>query len=197
LAFGNTYKASNIYWPVVLRITRPYYVRSSSRTLYNSSLSRLYGKHIMSDLKLRLANAVKDAMRAKASERLGTLRFLQAAIKQREIDERKDLNDADVVAIIEKQVKQRRESIAAFEQAGRTETAAQETAEMAVLKEFLPQAASEADIAAAIDAAVAEVHAQGVTGAPAMGKVMAILKQALAGRAEMSALSARVKAKLS
>ena len=151
----------------------------------------------MSDLKLRLANAVKDAMRAKASERLGTLRFLQAAIKQREIDERKDLNDADVVAIIEKQIKQRRESIAAFEQAGRTETAAQETAEMAVLKEFLPQAASEADIAAAIDAAAAEVHAQGVTGAPAMGKVMAILKQALAGRAEMSALSARVKAKLS
>ena len=150
----------------------------------------------MSDLKLRLANAVKDAMRAKASERLGTLRFLQAAIKQREIDERKDLNDADVVAIIEKQIKQRRESIAAFEQAGRTETAAQETAEMAVLKEFLPQAASEADIAAAIDAAVAEVQAQGVTGAPAMGKVMAILKQALAGRAEMSALSARVKAKL-
>jgi uncharacterized protein YqeY len=151
----------------------------------------------MSDLKLRLANAVKDAMRAKASERLGTLRFLQAAIKQREIDERKDLNDADVVAIIEKQIKQRRESIAAFEQAGRTETAAQETAEMAVLKEFLPQAASEADIAAAIDAAVAEVQAQGVTGAPAMGKVMAILKQALAGRAEMSALSARVKAKIS
>jgi uncharacterized protein YqeY len=151
----------------------------------------------MSDLKLRLANAVKDAMRAKASERLGTLRFLQAAIKQREIDERKDLNDADVVAIIEKQVKQRRESIAAFEQAGRTETAAQETAEMAVLKEFLPQAASEADIAAAIDAALAEVNAQGVTGAPAMGKVMAILKQALAGRAEMSALSARVKATLS
>lgn len=151
----------------------------------------------MSDLKLRLANAVKDAMRAKASERLSTLRFLQAAIKQREVDERKELSDAEVVAIIEKQVKQRRESIAAFEQAGRTETAAQETAEMAVLKEFLPQAASEADIAAAIDAALAEVRAQGVTGAPAMGKVMAILKQALAGRADMSALSAQVKAKLS
>jgi uncharacterized protein YqeY len=151
----------------------------------------------MSDLKLRLANAVKDAMRAKASERLSTLRFLQAAIKQREVDERKELGDAEVVAIIEKQVKQRRESIAAFEQAGRTETAAKETAEMAVLKEFLPQAASEADIAAAIDAALAEVQAQGVTGAPAMGKVMAILKQALAGRADMSALSAQVKAKLS
>lgn len=151
----------------------------------------------MSDLKLRLANAVKDAMRAKASERLSTLRFLQAAIKQREIDERKELSDAEVVAIIEKQVKQRKESIAAFEQAGRTETAAQETAEMAVLKEFLPQAASDADIAAAIDAALVEVQAQGVTGAPAMGKVMAILKQALAGRADMSALSAQVKAKLS
>jgi hypothetical protein len=150
----------------------------------------------MSDLKLRLANSVKDAMRAKASERLSTLRFLQAAIKQREVDERKELSDAEVVAIIEKQVKQRKESIAAFEQAGRTETAAQETAEMAVLKEFLPQAASEADVAAAIDAALAEVQAQGVTGAPAMGKVMAILKQALAGRADMSALSALVKAKL-
>jgi uncharacterized protein YqeY len=135
-------------------------------------------------------------MRAKASERLSTLRFLQAAIKQREVDERKELSDAEVVAIIEKQVKQRKESIAAFEQAGRTETAAQETAEMAVLKEFLPQAASEADVAAAIDAALAEVQAQGVTGAPAMGKVMAILKQALAGRADMSALSALVKAKL-
>jgi uncharacterized protein YqeY len=150
----------------------------------------------MSDLKLRLANSVKDAMRAKASERLSTLRFLQAAIKQREVDERKELSDAEVVAIIEKQVKQRKESIAAFEQAGRTETAAQETAEMAVIKEFLPQAASEADVAAAIDAALAEVQAQGVTGAPAMGKVMAILKQALAGRADMSALSALVKAKL-
>lgn len=150
----------------------------------------------MSDLKVRIADAVKDAMRAKAAERLGTLRFLQAAIKQREIDERKDLSDAEVTAIIEKQIKQRRESIAAFEQAGRVETAAKETAELAILKEFLPQGASDAEIAIAIDAALAEVTAQGVTGAPAMGKVMAILKQALAGRAEMSALSAQVKAKL-
>lgn len=151
----------------------------------------------MSDLKVRIADAVKDAMRAKAAERLGTLRFLQAAIKQREIDERKDLSDAEVTAIIEKQIKQRRESIAAFEQAGRVETAAQETAELVILKEFLPQGATDAEIAAAIDAALAEVAAQGITGAPAMGKVMAILKQALAGRAEMSALSAQVKAKLS
>lgn len=150
----------------------------------------------MSDLKVRIAEAVKDAMRSKASERLGTLRFLQAAIKQREVDERKDLTDAEVTAIIEKQIKQRRESIAAFEQAGRIETAAQETAELAILKEYLPQAASDAEVAAAIDAAIAEVSAQGITGAPAMGKIMAILKQSLAGRAEMSALSAQVKAKL-
>jgi uncharacterized protein YqeY len=119
-----------------------------------------------------------------------------AAIKQKEVDERKDLTDADIVAIIEKQVKQRRESIAAYEQAGRTETAAQETTEMAVLKEFLPQAASDEEVTAAIDAAFATVQAQGITGAPAMGKVMAILKPALAGRADMSALSAKVKARL-
>ncbi|HBI83606.1 GatB/YqeY domain-containing protein [Orrella sp. NBD-18] len=150
----------------------------------------------MSDLKTRISDSVKDAMRAKATDRLGTLRFLQAAIKQKEVDERRELTDADVTSIIEKQVKQRRESIAAFEQAGRTETAAQETAELAVLKEFLPQAATDAEISAAIDAAMAEVSAQGVTGAPAMGKIMAILKQNLAGKADMSSLSAKVKAKL-
>lgn len=151
----------------------------------------------MSELKIRISEAVKDAMRAKASDRLGTLRFLQAAIKQREVDERKELSDAEVTAIIEKQIKQRRESIAAFEQAGRVETAAQETAEMVILKEFLPQAASPAEVATAIDAALAEVAAQGISGAPAMGKVMALLKQSLAGRADMSTLSAQVKAKLS
>ena len=150
----------------------------------------------MSSLKIRLTDEVKQAMRDKASERLGTLRLLMAAIKQKEVDERKELNDADIVAIIEKQVKQRRESIAAYEQAGRTETAAQETAEMAVLKEFLPQAASDEEVTAAIDAAFTTVQAQGITGAPAMGKVMAILKPALAGRADMSALSAKVKARL-
>ena len=150
----------------------------------------------MSALKTRLTDEVKQAMRDKASERLGTLRLLMAAIKQKEVDERKDLTDVDIVAIIEKQVKQRRDSIAAYEQAGRTETAAQETAEMAVLKEFLPQAASDEEVAAAIDAALATVQAQGITGAPAMGKVMAILKPALAGRADMSALSAKVKARL-
>ena len=93
-------------------------------------------------LKTRLSDSVKEAMRAKASERLTTLRFLLAAVKQKEVDERRDLNDAEITAIIEKQVKQRRESIAAFEQAGRTETAEQEKAELAVLQEFLPQAAT-------------------------------------------------------
>ena len=120
-------------------------------------------------LKTRLSDAVKDAMRAKASERLATLRFLLAAVKQKEVDERRDLTDAEITAIIEKQVKQRRESIAAFEQAGRTETAEQEKAELVVLQEFLPQAATPEEVAAAIDAALAEVAAQGVTGAPAMG----------------------------
>jgi uncharacterized protein YqeY len=151
----------------------------------------------MSELKIRISDSVKDAMRAKAADRLGTLRFLQAAIKQREVDERKELSDAEVTAIIEKQIKQRRESIAAFEQAGRVETAAQETAEMVILKEFLPQAATPDEVATAMDAALAEVAAQGVTGAPATGKVMALLKQSLAGRADMSTLSAQVKAKLS
>ncbi|MCI2808758.1 GatB/YqeY domain-containing protein [Eoetvoesia caeni] len=147
-------------------------------------------------LKPRLADAVKTAMRAKDSARLGTLRFLQAAVKQKEVDERRELDDAEVTSIIEKQVKQRRESIAAFEQAGRTETAQHEKDELLVLQEFLPQQADPAEIDAAIQAAVAEVTAQGVTGAPAMGKVMALLKTSLAGRADMSAISAQVKARL-
>ncbi len=147
-------------------------------------------------LKPKLADAVKSAMRAKDSARLGTLRFLQAAVKQKEVDERRELDDTAILAIIEKQVKQRRESIAAFEQAGRNETADQEKAELAVLQEFLPQAASAEELDAAIAAAIEEVNAQGVTGAPAMGKVMALIKSRLAGRADMSAVSAQVKSRL-
>lgn len=149
-----------------------------------------------STLKTRLTDAIKDAMRARDMPRLTTLRFLVAAVKQKEVDERKDLTDADVTAIIEKQVKQRRESIAAFEQAGRLETAAQETAELEVLREFLPQAASPEEIAAAVDAAIAEITAQGLSGGAAMGKIMAILKPALAGKAEMTDVSQQVKQKL-
>lgn len=149
-----------------------------------------------SPLKTRLSEAVKDAMRARDSARLGTLRLIQAAIKQKEVDERKELTDADVTAILEKQVKQRRESIAAYEQAGRTETAEQEKAEITVLQEFLPQAAEPAEIDAAITAALEEVQAQGASGPAMMGKVMAILKARLAGRADMAAVSAQVKARI-
>lgn len=147
-------------------------------------------------LKSRLTDSVKDAMRAKDSARLSTLRFLLAAVKQKEVDERREPSDADITAIIEKQVKQRRESIAAFEQAGRTETAAAEKAELSVLQEFLPRQATEEEIQAAVEAAVAQATAQGASGAPAMGKVMAQLKTALAGRADMAKVSARVKALL-
>lgn len=147
-------------------------------------------------LKTQLADAVKAAMRAKETARLGTLRFLQAAVKQKEVDERRELTDAEITAIIEKQVKQRRESIAAFEQAGRTETAEQEKAELAVLQEFLPQAASAEEVNTAIENALAAVQAEGVTGPAAMGKAMAILKPALAGRADMSEVSKAVKARL-
>lgn len=149
-----------------------------------------------STLKTRLSDEMKQAMRAKDAPRLGTLRFVLAAIKQKEVDERRDLSDDDIVAILEKQVKQRRESIAAYEQAGRSETADQEKAEITVLQEFLPAAADQAEIQAVIDAAVAEVADQGVTGAPAMGKAMAIIKPKLAGRAEMSEVSKLLSAKL-
>lgn len=147
-------------------------------------------------LSQQLTDAVKAAMRAKDTARLGTLRFLQAAIKQKEVDERRELTDTDITAIIEKQVKQRRESIAAFENAGRAETAAQEKAELEVLQEFLPRQATAEELDAAIAKALADVAAQGVTGAAAMGKVMGILKTELAGRADMSALSALVKQRL-
>lgn len=149
------------------------------------------------ELAASISDAVKTAMRAKDSARLTTLRFLQAAIKQKEVDERRTLDDAEILAIIEKQVKQRRESIAAFQQAGRTESAQQEQAELDILQTFLPAQASQAEIDAAIQTAMDQVVAQGVSGPAAMGKVMALVKAALAGKADMSAVSARVKAKLS
>ncbi|MBK1782444.1 GatB/YqeY domain-containing protein [Advenella sp. WQ 585] len=151
----------------------------------------------MSDsLNQTISDEIKKAMRAKQSERLGTLRFLQAAIKQKEVDERTELSNDDILAIIEKQIKQRKESIAAYEKAGRTETAEAEKAEMQVLAEFLPEQASPEEMIAVITAAIEEVAAQGVSGAPAMGKAMAIIKQKLAGRADMSELSKQLKARL-
>ena len=147
-------------------------------------------------LKQTLSDAVKEAMRAKQTERLTTLRFLQAAIKQREVDERVELDDKDILAIIEKQIKQRKESIAAFEQAGRAVSAAAETAELAILSEFLPEQASDEEIAAEVQAALADLDAQGISGPPAMGKAMAILKEKLTGRADMGKISQLLKAKL-
>lgn len=147
-------------------------------------------------LKIELADAIKSAMRARDSLRLNTLRLVQAAIKQKEIDGRCELDDTEVQAIFEKQVKQRRESILAFQQADRTESAEQEHAEMLILQEFLPQPLSQQEVDTAIVAAIADAESQGLTGAPAMGKVMAALKSSLAGRADMTAVSGQVKAKL-
>lgn len=148
-------------------------------------------------LKEAITEAVKSAMRAKESERLTTLRFLQAAIKQKEVDERIECDDAQVTAIIEKQIKQRRESISAYDKAGRVDTANQERAEIVVLQSFLPEAASDEEITAVITQAMTEVSAQGVQGPAAMGKIMAIVKAKLAGRAEMGAVSQRVKSMFS
>lgn len=144
----------------------------------------------------RITEAVKSAMRAHDSTRLGTLRLLQAAIKQKAVDERIEPDDAAILAIIEKQAKQRRESITAYEAAKRPEHVAQEQAELDILKEFLPQAAGTEEIAQAVEAAVQAAQAKGLQGGAAMGAIMGQLKSALAGRADMAAVSAQVKKRL-
>jgi uncharacterized protein YqeY len=144
-------------------------------------------------LKVRITEDMKNAMRAKETTRLSTIRMLLAAIKQREVDERIELTDADVVAIIERMIKQRRESITAFESGSRPELAAAERAEIALLQGYMPQPLSEAEIDALIAAAVADA---GASAMAAMGRVMAVLKPQLAGRADMARVSAKVKARL-
>ena len=144
-------------------------------------------------LKERIQEDMKAAMRAKDQARLSAVRLLLAAMKQKEVDERIELADADVLGIIEKMVKQRRESIAQYEKASRQDLADQEKFEIGVLQAYLPQQMGEAEIAQAIAAAVAESGASGVKD---MGKVMALLKPRLAGRADMGRVSALVKAKL-
>ena len=144
-------------------------------------------------LKSRITEDMKVAMRAHEAERLGTIRMLLAALKQREVDERIEVTDADVLAVIEKMVKQRKDSIAQFEAGKRPDLAAKERAEIDVLHAYMPAQASDAEIDAEIAAALA---ASGASGIAAMGKVMAVLKPKLAGRADMGAVSARVKAKL-
>ncbi|HTI16898.1 MAG TPA: GatB/YqeY domain-containing protein [Trinickia sp.] len=144
-------------------------------------------------LKDRINDDMKAAMRARETGRLAAVRLLLAAIKQREVDERTTLDDAAVIAIIDKMIKQRKDSISQFEAAGRTDLASQESAEMAVLATYMPAQLSEAEIAAEVEAAVAQT---GATGPADMGKLMAVLKGKLAGRADMTAVSALVKAAL-
>ena len=137
---------------------------------------------------------MKTAMRAKDAPRLSTIRLILSAIKQREVDERKELADADVVAVIEKMIKQRRESIAQYEQASRKDLADVEKFELQLLSGYLPQQMSDAEIAQAVDAAVGEAKPTGIKD---MGKVMALLKPRLAGKADMGKVSNLVKTKLS
>ena len=144
-------------------------------------------------LKQTITDDMKDAMRARDAARLSTIRLLLAAIKQREVDERKDMSDADVLAIIDKMIKQRKDSIAQFEAGNRKDLADAERAEVTVLSGYQPAALTDAEIDAAITAAIARAGASGPAG---MGKVMAELKPQLAGRADMAAVSARTKAKL-
>ena len=144
-------------------------------------------------LKDKITEDMKTAMRARETARLGTVRLLLAAMKQKEVDERVELADADILSIIEKMVKQRRESIAQFEKAGRTELAEAEKAEIVVLSGYLPQQMTEAEVAAAVAAAIQE---SGAAGPKDMGKVMGLLKSRLAGRTDMGRLSGLVKAKL-
>ena len=145
-------------------------------------------------LKDRITEDMKSAMRAKQSDRLSAIRLLLAAIKQKEVDERVTVDDTAVLGIIEKLVKQRNDSIEQFEKAGRTDLAAKERDELQLLRGYLPQQMSDAELSAAIDAAIAE---SGATGPQAMGKTMALLKPRIAGRADMGRASSLVKQRLS
>jgi len=144
-------------------------------------------------LKDRLTEDMKTAMRAADKERLGTVRLALAAIKQREVDERVSLDDAQILGVIEKMIKQRREAIAQFHTGGRADLVAKETAEIAVLQQYLPAQMSEAEIDALIAAAIQSTGAASVKD---MGKVMAVVKAKAQGRTDMGALSARIKQKL-
>jgi len=145
-------------------------------------------------LKDQITEDMKTAMRAKDSERLGTIRLLLAALKQKEVDERVVLDDAAVVAIVDKLVKQRKDSVTAFTQGGRTDLADKEAAEIKVLEVYLPQRMSADEVAVEVKAIVAEL---GATGPGDMGKVMGVVKTRLAGKADMGQVSAAVKAALS
>ena len=144
-------------------------------------------------LKETLSEDMKSAMRAKDSEKLATIRLINAAIKQREVDERIELGDDQVLSVIEKMIKQRKDSITQFEAGGRQDLADKEKSEITVLAAYMPAQMSEAEVQAEVAAAVTQA---GASGPQDMGKVMAVLKPKLAGRADMTAVSALVKAAL-
>ena len=145
-------------------------------------------------LKQQLTDDMKTAMKAGEKHRLGVIRLINAAIKQREVDERIELDDAAVLAVLEKMVKQRKDSVSQIEAANREDLAAIERAEMVVIERYLPEKMGEAEVLAAIDAAIAET---GATGPADMGKLMGVLKPKLAGQADMGQVSALVKQRLS
>lgn len=147
----------------------------------------------MSTLKAQLNAAMKDAMRARDKERLSTIRLIQADIKRVEVDTRSELDDAQLIAIMDKMLKQRRDSIAQFEAAGRQELADQEAFEISVIQQFLPTPLSDDEINTLIDQAIA---ATGASGMQDMGKLMAVLKPQIQGRADMAAVSGAVKKRL-
>ncbi|GAB2822595.1 GatB/YqeY domain-containing protein [Comamonas piscis] len=144
-------------------------------------------------LKAQITEDMKTAMRAKDTERLGTIRLLQAAMKQKEVDERVEIDDTMVIAIIDKMIKQRKDSITAFEGAGRQDLADKEKSEIEVIKAYLPERMTAEEVTAAVKAIVAEL---GAAGPGDMGKVMGAVKTQLAGKADMGQVSAAVKAAL-
>ena len=148
-------------------------------------------------LRATIQEDMKAAMRSREADRLAAIRLLWSAVKQREVDERKELGDAEVTAVIDRMIKQRRDSIAQFEQGGRADLAAKEQQELTVLQAYMPQALSEAEVDAEIAAAIASVvDSTRVASAADMGKVMAVLKPRLAGRTDLAKVSATVKARL-
>jgi len=144
-------------------------------------------------LKTKITDDMKAAMKAKEAQRLSAIRLLLAGIKQREVDERKDLSDSEVVSVIEKMIKQRRDSISQFQAANRKDLVDVETFELNLLSGYLPKQLTDAEIAEEVSAAIAQTGAKGV---PDMGKVMGVLKGKLAGRADLGKVSSLVKAKL-
>jgi len=145
-------------------------------------------------LRERLQEDMKTAMRAGQKERLGTIRLILAAVKQREVDERITLDDSQVIAALEKMGKQRRESIAQFESGGRSDLVAKETAELSIITAYLPARLSDAELDALIQAAIKQTGAATVKD---MGRVMSVIKSEAQGRADMAAVGARIKARLS